>query len=88
VRQDAPWIWGFYPVDYGLYHAWYRNAKPMTFGGNTLKYKRIDPALREQRRVAWNQPVTTPLWIALGVIVLGAIPATITLYRRRHGIPR
>jgi oligopeptide transport system substrate-binding protein len=60
----------------------------MTFGNNTLKYKRIEPVLREQRRTAWNQPVTTPLWIALGLFVLGTIPATISIYRRQHGVPR
>ena len=88
VRQDAPWIWGFHPVTYGLYHAWYLNAKPMTFGGNTLKYKRIDVPLREQRRTAWNQPVTTPLWIALGVLVLCTVPATLTIYRRQRGVAK
>jgi ABC-type transport system substrate-binding protein len=88
MRQDAPWMGGFHPVGYGLYHAWYDNAKPMTFGNNTLKYKRIDPTLREQRRTAWNQPVTTPLWIALGLFVLGTIPATMSIYRRQRGVPR
>jgi ABC-type transport system substrate-binding protein len=88
VRADAPWMWGFHPVSYGLYHAWYRNAKPMTFGGNTLKYKRIDPTLRQQHRVAWNQTVTAPLWIALGVLALGTIPATISIYRRQRGVPK
>jgi oligopeptide transport system substrate-binding protein len=88
ARQDAPWIWGLHPVSYGLYHDWYHNAKPMTFGGNTLKYKRIDAALRERERAAWNQPVTAPLWVALGVLILGTIPATISIYRRQRGVPR
>jgi ABC-type transport system substrate-binding protein len=88
VRHDAPWMWGFHPVDYGLYHDWYHNAKPMAFGGNTLKYKRIDPGGRQQQRVAWNQPLTAPLWIAFGVLVLGTIPATISIYRRQRGVPR
>jgi ABC-type oligopeptide transport system substrate-binding subunit len=88
ARQDAPWMWGFHPVGYGLYHAWYHNAKPMIFGQNTLKYKRIAPSLREQRRTAWNQPVTTPLWVALGLFVLGTIPATISIYRRQRGVPK
>ena len=62
AQEDAPWIWGFHPVGYGLYHAWQHNTKPLTFGGNTLKYKRIDPDLREQSRIAWNRPITAPLW--------------------------
>jgi hypothetical protein len=88
IRADAPWIWGFHPVNYGLYHAWYHNAKPMTFGSNTLKYKRIESLLREQQRARWNQPVTTPLWVALGVFVLGTLPATISIYRRQRRVPQ
>jgi oligopeptide transport system substrate-binding protein len=86
AREDAPWIWGLHPVAYGLYHEWFLNTKPMSFGTNTLKYKRIDPQLREARQVAWNEPVTTPLWIALAIFVVSAIPATIALYRRERGV--
>ncbi|MGE0684325.1 MAG: ABC transporter substrate-binding protein [Candidatus Binatia bacterium] len=88
AQEDAPWIWGLHPVGYGLYHEWLHNTKPMHFGRNTLKYKRIDAQLREERRRAWNQPVTTPLWIALGLLILSAIPATLTLYRRERGVVR
>ena len=88
AREDTPWIWGVHSVGYGLYHEWYLNTKPMFFGRNALKYKRIDTQLREDRRVAWNTPVTTPLWVALGIIVVSAIPATIALYRRERGVTR
>ncbi len=88
AQADAPWIWGFHAVDYGLYHAWQHNTKPLTFGGNTLKYKRIDPDLREQSRRAWNQPITAPLWGALAVLVLTTIPATISIYRRQRRVPQ
>jgi hypothetical protein len=74
-------------VGYGLYHAWQHNTKPLTFGGNTLKYKRIDPDLREQSRVAWNHPITGPLWGALTVLILATIPATISIYRRQRRVP-
>jgi ABC-type transport system substrate-binding protein len=85
AQADAPWIWGLHPVGYGLYHEWFHNTKPMHFGRNTLKYKRIDAQLREERRQEWNRPVTAPLWIALGLLVLSAIPATLTIYRRERG---
>jgi ABC-type transport system substrate-binding protein len=85
AQADAPWIWGLHPVGYGLYHEWFHNTKPMHFGRNTLKYKRIDAQLREERRQEWNRPVTAPLWIALGLLVLSAIPATFTIYRRERG---
>jgi ABC-type transport system substrate-binding protein len=85
VQADAPWIWGLHPVGYGLYHEWFHNTKPMHFGRNTLKYKRIEALVREERRRAWNRPVTAPLWIALGILVLSALPATVSLYRRERG---
>jgi ABC-type transport system substrate-binding protein len=88
AQTDAPWIWGLHPVGYGLYHEWFYNTKPMHFGRNTLKYKRIDTQLREERRREWNRPVTAPLWIALTLLVLSAIPATFTLYRRERGAAR
>lgn len=88
AQHDAPWIWGLHPVGYGLYHEWFHNTKPMHFGRNTLKYKRIDAQLREERRLAWNRPVTAPLWIALGLLFLSAIPATVAIYRRERGVVR
>jgi oligopeptide transport system substrate-binding protein len=88
AQEDAPWIWGSHPVGYGLYHAWQHNTKPLIFGGNTLKYKRIDPDLREQSRVAWNRPITGPLWGALTVLILATIPATISIYRRQRRVPQ
>jgi ABC-type transport system substrate-binding protein len=86
AQEDAPWIWGMHAVGYGLYHEWYLNTKPMFFGRNSLKYKRIEAQLREDRRLAWNKPATTPLWVALGIIIVSAIPATIAIYRRERGV--
>ncbi|MBI3831016.1 MAG: ABC transporter substrate-binding protein [Planctomycetes bacterium] len=82
AREDAPWIWGNHPVDFSLYHQWYFNAKPSSFGGNSLKYRRVDTALREKCQKEWNQPVTWPLWALLGLLVLCSIPASLTIYRR------
>ncbi len=79
---------GYYSVAYGLSHEWYKNAKPMSFGNNTLKYKRIEVALREQRRKEWNQPITWPLWVILGLFVMGSIPAVVMVYRRERGVAR
>jgi hypothetical protein len=87
AREDAPWIWGFHPVEYGLYHEWFKGSKPMCYGGNTLKYKRIDAQLRERRRAEWNQPIAWPLWAGLALLILGAIPAAVVMYRREHATP-
>ena len=83
VRNDVPWLWGFHSKDFGLYHEWYKNAKPNDMANNTLKYKRIDPELRAQKRVEWNAPVTWPVWLLLVVLLLGTAPAFV-IYRRHE----
>jgi oligopeptide transport system substrate-binding protein len=87
--RDAPMIWGYHPVAFGLYHDWYRNAKPMTIGGNSLKYTRIDPKLRERQREAWNRPILWPVIAFFAVLVLAALPAVVAAWsrQRRVGMP-
>jgi oligopeptide transport system substrate-binding protein len=75
LRQDSPWLWGVYPKSFGLYHAWYFNAKPNAMAHNTLMYKRIDHALREQKRTQWNQPVWWPMLVLLALLLFSLIPA-------------
>ncbi|MCP4570342.1 MAG: peptide ABC transporter substrate-binding protein, partial [FCB group bacterium] len=83
---DAPLIWGYHPVSFGLYHAWYSNTKPMTIGGNTLKYKRLDPTLREQKREEWNRPVVWPVIIFLTLLSLSLLPAIYTVWSREKKV--
>ena len=83
LRRDAPWIWGFHPKDYSLRHAWLGNRKPSKVGHNTLKYQRIDTALRERKRAEWNRPVLWPLLLVAALIAVVAWPAW-RGYRRRE----
>lgn len=83
LRQDAPWLWGYHPKDYGLYHDWLQNVKPNRISHNKIKFYKIDAALREQKRNEWNAPVFWPMLIILAVFVLGVLPA-IKGYRRRE----
>jgi oligopeptide transport system substrate-binding protein len=80
LRRDAPWIWGYFPKAFSLHHDWYHNVKPNLMANNTLKYKRIDPELRQQRRLEWNQPLVWPLWL-LG---LGSLVFALALVRGHH----
>ncbi len=90
ARNDAPWLWGFHPKDFGLYHGWMQNVKPNQMARNNLKYERIDAALRSQERREWNQPVLWPVLLILAVLVASAVPAVLT-YRRKErmaAVPR
>jgi len=83
VRADAPWIWGYFPKDYLLYHDWLSNVKPNDMARNNIKYLRVDAAERALLRREWNRPVLWPLALALLLLVATAIPAVLG-YRRRE----
>ncbi|VAW72852.1 ABC transporter, substrate-binding protein (cluster 5, nickel/peptides/opines) [hydrothermal vent metagenome] len=84
LRHDAPWAFGFHPKQFVLYHDWYFNAKPNLMANNTLKYKRIDPALREQKRHEWNQPVVWPLGLIALILAMMIFPAVIGYKRHEN----
>jgi ABC-type transport system substrate-binding protein len=83
LQREAPWAWGYYPMAYSLFHQWYGNNKPNLMARNKLKYKRIDPALRAEKRREWNQPVLWPVGLVLALVAVSLIPAVRT-YRRRQ----
>jgi ABC-type transport system substrate-binding protein len=72
LREDAPWVWGFIPKSYVLYHHWLTNSKPHAMARNTLKYLRVNPQLREDFRQKHNQVVWWPM-IILVLILLSVI---------------
>lgn len=84
VRRDAPWIFAYYPKSFGLRHGWVHNVKPNLMANNTLKYRRIDPALREIRRAEWNRPVRWPIGLLLGGMVVAIAPAVLAWRRRER----
>jgi ABC-type transport system substrate-binding protein len=84
ARRDAPWLWGFHPKSFSLFHSWYRNVKPNLMANNTLKYKRVDPELRHRLREEWNEPVLWPIGMVGGLLVLSVIPAVVSFRRRER----
>ena len=84
LRRDAPWVWGLHPKDYALAHQWVYNRKPNKMANNSLKYQRVDPALRESLRDG-VEPAgrLAARWSALVVLLLAILPAVI-VYRRRE----
>lgn len=84
VRHDAPWVWGFHPKEMTLFHAWNKNIKPNLMANNTLKYRRIDPLLRDQLRAKWNKPILWPLVLLFFVLLLTMLPAILVYRRKKH----
>ncbi len=84
AQKDSPWVWGYHPLSFGLYHKWVKNIKPNAMANNTLKYIRLDASTREQARKEWNKPRFLP--VALFIIILGGIILfSITSMKRRKG---
>jgi len=81
VRHDAPWVFGFHPKTFSLYHSWYSNLKPNLMANNRLKYTRIDSLERTEKRKVWNHPLWLPVILGLLIFVSVLIPA-IYIYRR------
>ncbi len=86
LREDAPWVWGFHPKDYGLYHAWLTNVKPNQMARNGLKFYRLDPTMRESSRSNWNQPEIWPAVALFLLFVAGSLPA-VRSWRKRDRRP-
>ncbi len=82
VQKDAPWVFGFHPKNYALYHHWYANLKPNLMANNRLKYTRINADERALKREHWNQPVIWPFLIIALVFFFLIVPA-VTAYKRR-----
>ena len=85
VQRDAPWVFTYHPVSFGLYHQWVKNAKPSNMANNTLKYLRMDGKVRQEKRQEWNRPILWPVAAGFGFLLIFAIPAAITIWRRERG---
>tara|TARA_R110002110_G_scaffold415561_2_gene650859 strand:- start:58086 stop:60287 length:2202 start_codon:yes stop_codon:yes gene_type:complete len=82
-RRDAVWLYAFYPKDIYLNNSWVYNTKRHGISKATLKYLRIEPQVRDEKRQQWNQPVTWPLYASVILIVALLLPG-VRAYRRRQ----
>lgn len=87
-REDAVWLFAYFPKDIYLNNPWVHNTKRHGISANTLKYLRIDPALRAEKRRAWNQPVTWPLYAGGGALAALLLPAALAYRRRQRATAR
>lgn len=85
IQKDSPWVWGYHPVVFGLFHQWVENVKFNPMANNALKYLRVDAAKRDGLRAAWNAPVVWPVFAILAVLALITLPAVMSARRRLAG---
>jgi oligopeptide transport system substrate-binding protein len=85
LREESPWLFGFFPKGFSLHHSWYGNVLPHLMANNTLKYRKVDGEAREAAQQAWNQPVLWPLGLLLLVLVVSVIPAVKGFIARERG---
>lgn len=88
ARRDAPWVWGFHPKKFTLFHAWNKNVKPHLMANNTLKYRRLDTDLRAELQAEWNKPLIWPLFVVVGILLLVLAPAAVTYFRKKYQPPK
>lgn len=84
LERERPWIELFHNEAYILRHAWLKNAKPLGLSYPVYKYLDIDPGERARLRLAWNVPVTWPVYALLLVLVAAVVPGIVTFYRERQ----
>lgn len=82
LTDDSPWIWGFHPKQFSLYHSWNKNVKPNLMANNTIKYRRVDAQQRLSLQHQWNQPILWPLFALAVLFLLLLLPAWL-LYRQK-----
>ncbi len=85
VRRDSPWLFGYYPMKFALYHVWYKNLASNLLARNRIKYQRIDAPLRAKLRSEWNKPVYWPLLLGLVLLIIAVLPAWMSYRKRQRG---
>ena len=84
LHKDAPWVWGYHPKQFSLYHAWNKNVKPNLMANNTLKYRRVDVEARQQIQQQWNKPILWPLLTVFLMVLVLLLPAVIMYRNKSH----
>ena len=84
LERERPWIELFFPENYSLLHGWVSNVKSTGMSIPTYQYMDIDPALRAERRRAWNDPIVWPAWVLAAVAFAVLVPGIRTYLRERQ----
>lgn len=84
IEEERPHIELYHPEDYLLVHGWVSNVKQFGMSQPMSKYYAVDPALRAERREAWNRPTRWPAYVFAGCLALAVIPGFVTFFRERQ----
>jgi ABC-type transport system substrate-binding protein len=84
LEHERPWIELFHREAYALYHGWIANVKPAGISLPASKYVDIDPAQRQELRLAWNAPIVWPIWALAALFTLIVAPGVVTFLRERQ----
>jgi len=84
LTEDSPWVWGYHPKQFSLYHAWNKNVKPNLMANNTIKYRRVDAQERQKLQQQWNRPIIWPLGLLIMALILLLLPAWLLYQRKKY----
>jgi ABC-type transport system substrate-binding protein len=84
LQQDAPWVWGFHPESYLLKQQWVHNLNINQMVRGSMKYLRVDPQLRAQKRNVWNQAIFWPIVALIAAFLLLILPLAISYWRKEQ----
>ena len=83
ANEDCPLVWMQHGQSLGLSYNWLSPGKQNPIANDTLKYRAIDAPMRVSLQKKWNQPKVWPIFLVLGVLILGSLPA-LQVVKNRH----
>lgn len=77
LQFNAPVCFGYNPTAFTMYHGWLHNFKPHSISKNVMQYYRVDTEQRRTQRLAWNKPITMPIFYGVLIFVVLLLPPVI-----------
>lgn len=87
LEKDTPWFAMVYPSTFTIDQNWVSPMKPSDMVRNNIKYQKIDPSLRDAKRLEWNPPLLWPFVSIIIFMLLLAVPVVINYYRQQFKRP-
>jgi len=84
LERERAWIELHHREDYSLYQGWVKNVKPMGLSIPTYQYRDLDPEMRRERRLEWNEPIRWPAYVLILVALAVIIPGVQTYFKERQ----